>query len=513
MKKVGVLAGASDKTDRNNRPVRLVKIVQTPSTRTLAVWRITMITYDLTDTGKSLYQSLYHHIREDISSGKLEPGEKLPSKRALARNLGISTITVENAYDQLMGEGYLYAVPRKGYFVAELSGIRKVGVPVPVSLHIQKSEKKKEFAFDFSSGQTERTNFPFSVWAKLMRETISQKEKELLTVSPCEGVGELREAIAGHLSSFRGMVVDPDQIIVGAGTEYLYGLLIKLLGAEKIYCIENPGYKKLKQIYESHHVTCRFAAMDESGIVVEELRKNHSQIVHISPNHHFPTGITMPVSRRYELLAWANEEEGRYILEDDYDSEFRLNGRPVPSLQSIDACEKVIYMNTFSKSLTSTIRISYMVLPVHLANRFYQTLSFYSNTVSTFEQYTLAAFISQGYFEKHINRMRLHYGRKRAKILEMIRMYFTQEECRILENDSGLHFILQFQTKLTDAEVKERLLNADIKIRAITDYDMDEQVSDQHRFLLNYSNMDVGGLKAALSEVRKILDRELPQSG
>lgn len=465
-----------------------------------------MITYDLTDTDQSLYKSLYHHIREDICSGRFEAGEKMPSKRTLARNLGISTITVENAYDQLIGEGYMYAIPKKGYYIADISGIKKVGMPVQVSLNIRKPAKKKDIVFDFSSDQTESTCFPFSIWAKLMRETISRKEKELLTVSPCEGVGELREAIAKHLSSFRGMRVDPDQIIVGAGTEYLYGLLIKLLGKEKIYCIENPGYKKLKKIYESNDVVCRYAKVDEAGMVVEELRKTDSQIVHISPNHHFPTGITMPISRRYELLAWANEEEGRYILEDDYDSEFRLNGRPIPSLQSIDACEKVIYMNTFSKSLTSTIRISYMVLPEHLANRFYEKLSFYSNTVSTFEQYTLAAFIAQGYFEKHINRMRLHYGRKRAKILEMIRMYFTEEECQILENDSGLHFLLQFKTELSDAEVKEKFSEAKINIGAITEYYMDDQVRNQHRFILNYSNIDISGLESAIAEIKKILD-------
>jgi len=455
-----------------------------------------MITYDLTDMDKPLYQSLYHHIREDICNGKFEPGEKMPSKRALARNLGVSTVTVENAYDQLMGEGYMYAVPRKGYFIADISGMKKVGVPVQVSLNIHKPQKRED---------TEQSHFPFSIWAKLMRETISQKENELLRVSPCEGVAELREAIAGHLSSFRGMVVDPDQIIVGAGTEYLYGLLIKLLGRDKIYGIENPGYKKLKQIYESNDVVCKFIKMDGLGIVVDELRETNSQIVHISPNHHFPTGITMPVSRRYELLAWADEDEERYILEDDYDSEFRLNGRPVPSLQSIDACEKVIYMNTFSKSLTSTIRISYMVLPEHLANRFYEKLSFYSNTVSTFEQYTLATFIRQGYFEKHINRMRLYYGRKRALILEMIRTHFKEDECRIVENDSGLHFLLQFQTDLSDKEVKEKFLKAKINIGAITDYYMDDRIRNEHQFILNYANMDLDRLENAMPEIKKIL--------
>ena len=211
------------------------------------------------------------------------------------------------------------------------------------------------------------------------------------------------------------------------------------------------------------------------------------------------------------MVSWgegADEAENRYILEDDYDSEFRLNGRPIPSLQSIDACEKVIYMNTFSKSLTSTIRISYMVLPQHLANRFYEKLSFYSNTVSTFEQYTLAAFIHQGYFEKHINRMRLHYVKKRAKILEIIRSYFDESECQILENESGLHFLLQFKTELADKEVEAAFQKKKIRMVALTDYYIDDSVRNMHQFLLNYSNMEMDGLEEAVIAVKQILQEK-----
>jgi GntR family transcriptional regulator/MocR family aminotransferase len=298
------------------------------------------------------------------------------------------------------------------------------------------------------------------------------------------------------------MNVDPDQIVVGAGTEYLYSLLIKLLGKDKIYCVENPGYKKLRSVYESNGAVCRYVNLDDDGMNVDALKSCGANVAHISPNHHFPTGITMPISRRYELLAWSNEESGRYIIEDDYDSEFRLNGKPIPPLQSIDACEKVIYMNTFSKSLTSTIRISYMVLPEHLANLFFERLSFYANTVSTFEQYTLAAFISQGYFEKHINRMRLRYGRKRARILEMIRNVYTPDECRIIENGSGLHLVLEFNTDIPDRELQRRLRKRKIKIASITDYYMDDVIRDKHQFILNYSSLNMDGLEEAFLEIK-----------
>ena len=299
------------------------------------------------------------------------------------------------------------------------------------------------------------------------------------------------------------MSVAPNQIVIGAGTEYLYGMLIQLLGREKIYCVENPGHRKIVQVYQSNHVPCRFADMDGQGITVSGLYQSGAEIAHISPTHHFPTGITMPVSRRYELLAWANEGEGRYIIEDDYDSEFRLNGRPIPSLQSIDVGEKVIYMNTFSKSLASTIRISYMILPAHLTNRFYEKLSFYACTVSNFEQYTLAQFIKMGYFEKHINRMRLFYARQRKAVLECIQTSAVSGLCDIIERDSGLHFLLSLKTEWSDGAVCGHLREKGIHIIPLSDYFHDAVPSDGHTFLLNYSNLALEKLRAALEELAK----------
>lgn len=490
-----------------------------------------MLTYNLSQAEGPLYKALYQFIRSDIQQGKLKAHEKMPSKRMLAKNLGISTISIENAYDQLICEGYLYSIPKRGYFVSQIENLNhnvshkktfpqfsQFSQPLASSLasrtspvlqssqdsHISKTSKEPVF-FDFSSNRIENTCFPFSIWAKIVRETISQREKELLEVSPYGGVWELRQAIADHLESFRGMCVNPEQIIVGAGTEYLYGLLIKLLGPEKKYCIENPGYKKLKLIYESNNATCIPVDMDAQGISVSELQKLQGQIAHISPTHHFPTGICMPASRRYEMLAWANQTEDHYIIEDDYDSEFRLKGKPIPSLYSMDVSGKVIYMNTFSKSLTSTIRISYMILPEQLADIFNSKLSFYSCTISTFEQYSLATFINQGYFEKHINRMRLHYGRKRSRVMEVIKNVFSNDQCKIIENDSGLHFILEFKTDLSDSRLKNLLQEKGIIISSITDFEMKQNFQDKHQFILNYSNIETDQLKNALMAIKKLI--------
>ena len=457
-----------------------------------------MLTYDLKEKNAPLYKNLYENIRKDIHAGKLCSGDKMPSKRTLASNLGVSTITIEKAYDQLVSEGYLYSIPQKGYYISDMVHMKTYQAQIPMSKMIKKVREKKPVVFDFSSNMIESSCFPFSIWAKITRETISIRERELMTNSPCNGIYELRLAIAKHLGEFRGMSVDPDQIVVGAGTEYLYSILTKLIGENKIYCIENPGYKKLKKIYDMNHIECKLIPLDPAGIKMKELRTSGADVAHISPTHHFPTGITMPVSRRYELLAWANETEGRYIIEDDYDSEFRINGNPIPTLQSIDTSGKVVYMNTFSKSLASTIRISYMVLPQELANLYYEKLSFLSCTVPTFEQYTLAEFISRGYFEKHINRMRRYYGKKRKKVLDMIKRNFTEEQCQIVENDSGLHFSIKLTTDISDKEIIRRLEDKEIRIRSINDCDMSGGCSKNSTFLISYSNLDVERFEEAV---------------
>ena len=450
-----------------------------------------MLTYVFDNSDTPLYEQVYKHIKSDIISGILSPGEKLPSKRSFARNNGISTITIQNAYDQLISEGYVFTVPKKGYYVANINEMSRVPAGTSIKLDVKVPEKPAKFRFDLSNNKINPDNFPFSIWAKLLRETMSDRSRELMEVSPTGGIYELRAAIADYLKSFRGMLVDPDQIVIGAGTEYLYGLLIQILGKNKKYCIENPGYKKLAQIYKQYHIECGFADIDDSGISVDSLHKSGADIAHISPNHHFPTGITMPANRRYEVLAWANEEAGRYIIEDDYDSEFRANGKPLPTLFSIDACEKVIYMNTFSKSLTPTIRISYMILPVHLANIFYSRLSFYSCTVSNFEQYTLASFIDRGYFEKHINRMRLYYIRQRKRLISCIENSSLKDKCEIIENESGLHFLLRLRTDIPDEVLKEKMKESGIKIQSLSEFYLSDEGAKEHYFIINYSNIDL----------------------
>ena len=461
-----------------------------------------MLTYSFVDLGSdSLYEHLYKCIKNDIMSGQLKSGDKLPSKRSFAKNLDISTITVENAYAQLMAEGYIYSLPKRGYFVSEVKTFSEKQ-PERVRQLPEKPMEETCFA-DFISNRTSHANFPFSIWAKLTREVLAGEDSTLLLPPPAGGIMELRKAIADHLYQFRGIDVSPEQIIIGAGTEYLYGLLIQLFGNEAVYAIEDPGYQKIAQIYTSHGVDLCYIPMDEGGVCTGVLEDSGADILHLSPSHHFPTGRVTPISRRYELLGWASKSDGRYIIEDDYDSEFRLLGRPIPALQSIDVMDKVIYMNTFSKSLSSTIRISYMVLPQKLLKQFYEKLGFYSCTVSNFEQYTLARFISGGYFEKHINRMRNYYRNQRDILLESIRKSPLAGKIKIKEENSGLHFLMELQTEMPDDLLEEKAGRMGLRISCLSRYYHQPEQAKQHVLVLNYSGID----REKMAEAIEILER------
>lgn len=450
-----------------------------------------MLTYNFMEMGTdSMYEYLYKCIKEDILCGKLQAGEKLPSKRAFARNLGISVITVENAYGQLMAEGYIYSLPKKGFYISKVREVR-VAPSQPKEAWEIISEKKNEFLADFSSNQTDREVFPFTIWTKTMREIMSGNQEQLLTNAPCAGIMELRQNIARYLSDFRGMKVKAEQIVIGAGTEYLYSLLIQLLGKNVKYGVENPGYHKIAKIFDRMHASHCYLNMDREGISSKELEEKEVDVIHISPSHHFPTGIVMPISRRYELLGWASRKEGRYIIEDDYDSELRLTGKPIPTLQSIDVSNQVIYINTFTKTLCSTVRISYMVLPEPLAKSFYENLSFYSCTVSNFEQYTLSKFMQTGSFEKHLNRLRNFYQNKRDRILEVFQQDPLGSKITIMEEDAGVHFLMKIHSEMSENVIVENALAQGIRLVPMSKYYFGEEENYENIYVMNYSSIHI----------------------
>lgn len=478
-----------------------------------------MLTYNLTATGSdSLYESLYKCIKNDILQGKLCAGEKLPSKRSFAKNLGISVITVENAYGQLSDEGYIYSMPKRGFYVSDIDMVANPNTGAKTSADANLFDDSASIACshyfaDFSSNQTDSEIFPFTIWTKTVRSVLNDNRIQLMINPPCGGILPLRNAIARYLGDFRGMKVAPHQIIIGAGTEYLYGLLIQLLGKNLIYGVENPGYHKIGKICKSMGVTYRHVDLDESGVSIHELEEKKIDIIHTSPSHHFPTGLVMPVSRRYELLGWAAKKKQRYIIEDDYDSELRLSGKPFPTLQSIDVSGKVIYMNTFTKTLASTVRISYMVLPEDLAKRFYSELSFYSCTVSNFEQYTLAQFMENGSFEKHINRLRNYYQNKRDAILKELKNGSIGKYITIQEEEAGVHFLMHIQSDCTEAEIVEKAKAGGVKLDPLSRYyikntEKHEQNGQENpyenTYVMNYSSVNMENIKKVVQVLSQL---------
>ncbi len=454
-----------------------------------------MLTYELKKApGVPLYEALYRCIRGDILSGRLPAGEKLPSKRALAAHLEVSKITVEAAYAQLVAEGYILAREKVGYFVEQ---VETVATPSPPA--VAQPFQTQTLMVDLTANAPAK--FPFSVWSRLQRQVLLDHGHQLLEPVPHQGALDLRQAIAQHLAGFRGMQVDPENIIIGAGTDFLYNLLLQLLGQDQIYALEEPGYGKIRRIYDAAGAKSIPAPMDSFGVIPEAI--GHAQVLHISPCHHFPTGLITPTHRRQALLRWA-AEGNRWIIEDDYDSEFRFDAHPISAMYSGSRQGRVIYMNSFSKSLAPSIRIGFMVLPPALMTVFREKLGFYSCTVSSFEQHTLARFLREGHFEKHINRMRKFYRSRRNRLLGMLKTCRWAEKLTIEEADAGLHFLVDVNTTLTDEALEDFCLGLGLQVRCLSRYYFGTPPSESlHKIVVNYS-----GLKEEdFARLAKILER------
>lgn len=408
-----------------------------------------MLTYVLKKTGKPLYEQLYENIKNDILNSTLKGGYKLPSKRSLAAHLNISIITVQNAYNQLLIEGFIYSKQRLGYFVNK--GIK----PIKKEIFISIKKDEKQTYLNLSSAN--KSSFPLSTWNKIIREIISKSN--VYQKVPFNGLDELRSAISKHLFEYQNLKTDKDLILVGAGAQYLYILITQLLGKDKIYALENISDIKIGQIYQSLGAKCKFIDMDKSGMITSALQKSGSNIAHISPSSNFPTGIIMPIKRRSEILEWVNLKNDRFIIEDEYLSEIR--DKVIQPLKSMNS-NKVIFINTFSKTLLPTLRISYMILPPNLMDKFRDKLSFYSSTVPIFEQLALAKFIKDGYFERYLNRSKKEANLKKSKILQIIK------DKSIIKKETLTHILIK--SNLSSSKLKQKLKKEKFLINTLDDY-------------------------------------------
>lgn len=464
-----------------------------------------------TDSGKCLYEQIYEHIRQEIRAGKLLAGERLPSTRSLAEYLQVARSTVEYAYDQLLSEGYIESRPYRGYFVCPVEELLKmegmadqdagIAEHPAVSFQDRSGEAKQAGAeYDFSPYEIDMSGFPFGVWKRITRNILNDDNSKLFSQGEPQGDYDLRLTISRYLHSSRGVWCMPEQIIVGAGNDYLLMLLEKILGRGIKVGMENTTYKRAYRIFRSFGYEIATVETDRNGILVSGLEKEDVDVVYVMPSHQFPTGKVMSVGRRTELLRWAGQGRDRYLIEDDYDSEFRYRGKPIPSLQSLDQQGRVIYMGTFSKAIAPAIRVGYMVLPARLIYRYLEECAFYSCTVSRIDQRILNEFIRDGYFERHLNKMRKHYRAKHDLLLECLKPF--EEKFYISGEDAGLHLVLTARDGVSEEELVKRAAQKGVRVYGLSE-SMVDSVSGAATVLLGFGGMDSAKIREGIKRLQE----------
>jgi len=440
-----------------------------------------------------LYVQLYEYIKEEIRSGKIPPVTKLPAKRKLAIHLEVSKNTVETAYEQLLAEGYIESVSRKGYFVCEIEQMMHPVKKREVVKEVFYREKK--YKYDFTQTGVDAKTFPFSVYRKISNEVWQLENKELLFLGHPQGEFSLREEIAKYLYESRGVRCSASQIVIGAGTQLLIRMLFQLLKGRH-FAVENPGYHRKLVVFEKGEENVQMLKLDEDGICIADLVASNTNVLFVTPSHQFPCGMIMPIKRRMQLLQWAQEEYGRYIIEDDYDSEFRYSGKPIPALQGIDTEGNVIYMGTFSKALLPSLRMSYMVLPKQLIELYQTQFLFYTQSVSRIDQEIIRRFLNEGHWEKHIHKMRVVYRKKRDALVSAIEKYFSNN-VEVIGEDSGLHILLKVHNGMLEEELINSAAENSIKVYPVSVY-YSEGNNPKNTVLLGFAILSEAEIEEAI---------------
>ena len=482
--------------------------------------------YDMTirlqqNSDKCLYEQIYEHIRHEIWEGKLLCGERLPSTRSLANYLQVARSTVEYAYDQLLSEGYIESRPYKGYFVCPMEELLQLESMESEEFDIEaqgmanrngnavdrtegdkcNAETTDKILYDFAPHGIDMSAFPFSVWKRLQKNILNEGNEKLWAKGHSQGDYQLRLTISRYLHSSRGVNCEPEQIIVGAGNDYLLMLLEKILGRHVGIAMENPTYMRTWRIFRSFAYPVYTVPMDESGMMVGKLEQTEAKVAYLMPSHQFPTGTVMPIGRRTELLKWANGAPDRYLIEDDYDSEFRYRGKPIPSLQSSDDHDKVIYMGTFSKAIAPAIRVSYMVLPKPLLEIYHRECFFYSCTVSRIDQGVLNEFIQVGDFERHLNKMRKLYRAKHDLLLEELEAFETK--FNVTGEHGGLHLLLVAKGHEKEEELIRNARNVGVRVYGLSDSCVEGIVPGKAAVLLGFGAMSQQEIKEGVAKLKE----------
>ncbi len=460
-----------------------------------------MLTINIdTHSPSPMYEQIYNYIKNEIKNGTLPCHYKLPSTRSLAVNLQVSRNTVDMAYAQLVSEGYIEAVPKSGYYVAMVSDLMHISAKSKLTSK-PPVKSKIPCRYDFSPFAIDINSFPYNIWRKLSKNCMNEYNNDLFLLGNNQGDESLRAAIRRYLHESRGVNCSEEQIIIGAGADYLLQLLSQLfqyVRAIKNIAMENPTYKQAYKIFTGLHYSVIPIGLDHNGILMQALNKSEADVVYVTPSHQYPLGIVMPIKRRMELLQWADKTPDRYIIEDDHDSEFRYKGKPIPALQGIDSSGKVIYLGTFSRAVAPAIRVGYMVLPKKLLELYKQYLYYYSSTVSRVDQNIITHFITDGYFERHLNKMRKLYKSKHDLLIQCLKVF--KDKITIEGENGGLHLVLRFLSKASEKDIIEAAAQESIKLYGLSEhYIQKPEQPDIPSILLGYANVPEENIPAGIN--------------
>ncbi len=440
---------------------------------------------------KPLYEQLYLNIKQAIIRQDIVTGTKLPSKRQLGDLLNISQTTVELAYGQLLAEGYIISKARVGYFVEAIDELPYVEKEIITEEPLM--NEPASYRYDFSPGQIDGDGFPFRLWRKYAKDIYDESAKHLLQPGDPQGEYALRVEIARYLYESRGIQCIPEQIVIGSGTEQLLPMILRLFNKSAKIALENPGYSAIPHAHI--HSRALPIPVDEDGLIVEKLEKSDASLVYITPSHQFPTGAVLSATRRTQLLKWAAQGQ-RYIIEDDYDSEFRYIGKPIPALLGMDKGDHVIYMSTFSKSVMPSLRVAYFVLPLTLLPRYREIFGYYSATVPRFDQHILANFMRDGHFSKHLNRMRKIYRKKHDKLISVLSKHYP--DVKVSGDSAGMHVLLSVPSPMTHKELLSSIQEAKLHIQPITRYNLSPITYEYPTFILGFGGIPIEEIEEAI---------------
>lgn len=457
----------------------------------------------------SIYQQIYENIKDFILQRKLKSGEKLPSKRKLANQLNVSVNSVTNAYEQLLAEGYIYTIERKGYYVENIAPFTHQDESVTNKL----PDDLKEEWMDHQTGWLSLSHmtsdisvFPFKEWTKCQQMAIKSQKRELSEIPHPQGPYIVRNTIAGMIALTRGVICEPEQIVIGAGTQLLIRQLMEIESSNTVIAMEDPGYSRFYTLLRHMGFDVRALQLDKKGIRMNEIEASDANFLFVTPSHQFPTGKIMPISRRIQLLNWSTQGANRYIVEDDYDSEFKYETDNIPSLQSLDRNHRVIYTGTFSKTMLPGLRISYMVLPPDILREYRKKHFNLMQSSNTLVLYTLHYFIKTGAYERHIKRMNHHYEIKRQLVKKQLQQRF-QNDVQIKDIPAGLHFFAQFKSDKSYEAIEDNARNEKLEIYSMKRFMLEHKYKEEGiiDLVIGFANIKTADIPEAMERLYRVV--------